>query len=282
MRGYEDWDFLIRLLYKNDNVYRTDDIVFYYRRHTDSMDFRAKKNVKLYKKYIMAKNNEIYKSLKIQEPAIATLKCKNYGGFYGYTKFLKSFNQEVIEEAKFVAVYNIDKKFDTTKDANGIADLFKEYDAIVPKPFVFEKSVKENYGMSHNIEDIELVEKIIKEKYPKYAKPFEIFLNSKVLIPYGMFIMRLNDFKEYRKFIFDILDEYIKIVGEDITKRIENNKEKYLKDYEPNNSVEYQSRVGYFLAEHLTNLFLLTHFKKMKTYPVIITENKYNLKNNLI
>ena len=37
-----------------------------------------------------------------------------------------------------------------------------------------------------------------------------------------------------------------------------------------------------YLSERLTNLFLMFKFTKMKTYPVIITENKYNLKNNLI
>jgi glycosyltransferase involved in cell wall biosynthesis len=282
MRGYEDWDFLIRLLYKNDNVYRTDDIVFYYRRHADSMDFRARKNAKFYKNFIIQKNKDIYKALNIQGPTVAILKCKNTESFYGYTNFLKTFNQEGIDDKEYVAVYNIDKKFDFAKNTATIADLFKEYDAIVPKPFILKKSVKENYGMNHNIEDIELVEKIIKEKYPNYVKPFEIFLNGKILIPYGMFIMKMKDFKEYRKFIFDILDEYLKIVGEDIRKRIEDNKEKYLKDYEPNNTVEYQYRIGGYLAERLTNLFLLTHFKKIKTYPVVITENRYGLNNNTI
>jgi hypothetical protein len=55
-----------------------------------------------------------------------------------------------------------------------------------------------------------------------------------------------------------------------------------LKDYEPNNTVEYQYRIGGYLAERLTNLFLLTHFKKIKTYPVVITENRYGLNNNTI
>lgn len=81
--------------------------------------------------------------------------------------------------------------------------------------------------------------------------------------------------KEYVDFIRNVLDEYIKYVGIDIEKRIENNKEKYLKNFSPNNEVWYQYRIGGYLAERLTNVFLLKHFKKIKTYKMVITEQKY-------
>ena len=59
MRGYEDWEFLVRLLSDNRKIYMTDDVVFYYRRHDGSMDSIAKKNYQMYKEYILNKNNEI-------------------------------------------------------------------------------------------------------------------------------------------------------------------------------------------------------------------------------
>ena len=99
-----------------------------------------------------------------------------------------------------------------------------------------------------------------------------------MLIPYNMFIMKSEDFKEYIKFIFDILDEYVKIIGTDIYKRIAGNNDKYIKKFSPNNTTEYQYRIGGYLAERLTNIFLMKHFKKMKTFDVIITEEKYNKK----
>jgi hypothetical protein len=101
------------------------------------------------------------------------------------------------------------------------------------------------------------------------------FINGNILIPYNMFIMKREDFKEYIDFIFSILDEYLKIVGTDINKRIESNKDKYLKKFYPNNTVEYQYRIGGYIAERLTNLFMMHKFKKIKTYPVIVTEDKY-------
>ena len=97
-----------------------------------------------------------------------------------------------------------------------------------------------------------------------------------------MFIMKREDFKEYIKFIFDILDEYINIVGLDFEKRIMNNKDMYLKDFSPNDTFEYQYRIGGYLAERLTNLFLLTHYTHLKAYPVVMTENKYESENNII
>ena len=73
-----------------------------------------------------------------------------------------------------------------------------------------------------------------------------------------------------------MLDDYLNIVGTDINKRIEENKDKYLKDFYPNNTVEYQYRIGGYLAERLTTVFIYGNFKHIKPYDVIITENKYN------
>lgn len=60
MNGYEDWDFAIRLLFPNKKVYRTNDVVFFYRRHEDSMDARLNPQQKEYRKLIQRKNYKIY------------------------------------------------------------------------------------------------------------------------------------------------------------------------------------------------------------------------------
>ena len=158
-------------------------------------------------------------------------------------------------------------------------ETFKDYDAIVGKPIQLKVNVRQQYYNCHNIEDLYIVGGILADKYPSYCNAWHNFLNGKILIPYDMFIMKREDFKEYVKFIFDVLDKYLTIVGTDINKRIENNKNKYLKNTYPNNTVEYQYRIGGYLAERLTNLFMMTHFRKMKTYPIIVTEDKYNENN---
>ena len=163
-------------------------------------------------------------------------------------------------------------------DIPDMDEIFKEFDIITAKPLVCSSSVKEQYASCHNIEDLYIIGGIIADKYPDDIKMWHKFINGKILIPYNMFIMRSEDFKNYIIFINTILDEYIRIVGTDIKKRIENNKEMYLKSFYPNSTIEYQYRIGGYLAERLTNLFIMSRFKKLKAYPIIVTENRYGVR----
>ena len=60
LAGYEDWEFLIRLLDVCGEVHKTNETVFFYRRHEDSRDHIAKKKAKKYYSYIFNKNKKIY------------------------------------------------------------------------------------------------------------------------------------------------------------------------------------------------------------------------------
>ena len=160
--------------------------------------------------------------------------------------------------------------------------LFNEHDVIVAKPLKLNRTVRDQYATCHNIEDMEIVEFIVKHKYQEYYDTLETFLNSKVLFPYNMFIMKKEDFLEYIEFINGILDEYVKFVGTDIEGRINNNKEKYLKSFSPNDSVDYQYRIAGYLAERLTNVFILKKFRKIGICPVKVTETKYVTEKRLI
>ena len=179
---------------------------------------------------------------------------------------------------KYVGFCHNRRYFSFLDDIPDIDKIFKEYDIITSKPILYKLPVKWHYGRCHNIEDLYIVGGIIADKYPQYSNMWHSFINGKVFIPYNMFIMKSEDFKEYINFIFDILDEYLKIVGTNINKRIYDNYEKYIKDIYPNNTVEYQYRIGGYLAERLTNLFILSKYKKIKTHPIIVTEDKYKIK----
>lgn len=61
MKGYEDWEFNIRLLYNHFHIYKdsnTDALL--YRRHGKSMDSDSLKKINDYKIYIYNKNKDIY------------------------------------------------------------------------------------------------------------------------------------------------------------------------------------------------------------------------------
>ena len=168
------------------------------------------------------------------------------------------------------------KYFSFMDDVPNVEEVLKENDAILGRPFKRESSnMREFYKICHNIEDLNIIENIIDEKFKEYSKGMREFLYGKMMFPYNMFIMKREDFLEYINFIGSVLDEYVKIVGTDIVKRIEDNKEKYLKNFYPNDTIEYQYRIGGYLAERLTTVFALTKFKKIATCGITITEQKY-------
>lgn len=179
-------------------------------------------------------------------------KLKDYIGFCGYRKY-----------------------FSFMDDIPNMDEVFKENDVIIGKPKAYGTSIRQFYDHCHNIDDLDIVENIIKEKYFDYYNIFKRYMNQKMFIQCNMFIMRREDFLIYIKFIKDVLDEYLKIVGTDIYKRIEDNKDKYLKKNYPNNTVEYQYRIGGYLAERLTGVFICKHFKRARAYEIKITEKKY-------
>ena len=150
--------------------------------------------------------------------------------------------------------------------------------AIATTPMVFDGTVYAHYDYYHNIEDLDIISDIIDTKYPEYKKTKDEFLNGNMFIPNNMVIMHRDKFKEYIKFIISILDEYLKRVGTYIYKRIDENPTKYIKNFYPNNTREYQYRIGGFLGERLTNIFLFKNFKQVDCYEQIITEEKYDKK----
>jgi glycosyltransferase involved in cell wall biosynthesis len=308
MSGYEDWDFLIRLLHNNDKVYRTDDVVFFYRRHEDSMDFREKKNFKQHKEYIINKNKNIFldnaqnksnndnidiyiATHKDFKPLITKSiykvvnmqKINNdvWNGIKGrfYSEIMSYFY--VAENCKlkeYIGFCHYKKYWEFLDEIPDIDNLIKKYGVIAAKRIKFSNSIKEQYKLCHNIEDLYIISGILAEKYPNYVNTWNSFLNSDLMFPYNMFIMKKEEFLEYIKFIKTILDEYINIVGIDINKRINDNKEKYLKDFYPNSESWYQYRIGEYLAERLTNVWLLKNHDKIATIGVKITNSKYGTK----
>lgn len=65
MYGFQDWEFLVQLLDNDSNVYMTNNTVFYYRRHKDSMDYEIKNQRNRYLLAIFEKNKEKYIKNKI-------------------------------------------------------------------------------------------------------------------------------------------------------------------------------------------------------------------------
>ena len=159
-------------------------------------------------------------------------------------------------------------------------DLFQDCDVIVPTPRNLLGGVRGHYDAYHNVEDLDLVGEIIKEKYPSYVNAYINTMDGHLLLPWNMFVMRKEDFNEYAEFVFGVLKEFDARMGfntdDDVRKHVEEHTEKYLKKFSPNDDVTYQMRIGGFLGERLFSCFVRKHFKKPHPFNVEVTQEKYN------
>ena len=159
-------------------------------------------------------------------------------------------------------------------------DDSEDWDVILPSIEVFPETVYQHYAKHHNQKDLKCICDIMIEKYGVSVEIInDVFNNQNGMYAYNMFIFNKTIFNEYCEFIFGILNDYLKYHNisnmDDVYNMVESNKNDYLKDNYPNNTIKYQSRIGAFLAERLMNVFVKWKGLKVKTYDVVISENKY-------
>ena len=123
---------------------------------------------------------------------------------------------------------------------------------------------KEWYAVWHNIDDLDLLGKIIAEKYPEYYDGYLTMLDKKYIYPSSLFIMDWGTFDKYCEYIFGVLEEFRKRRGfnsdKDCIKYVEEHKDLYIKD-DPHFSyydVKMQSRIVGYIAERALAAFLMS------------------------
>ena len=239
-----------------------------------------------YKSFVPPVKNKSYKiivgnhDVEFKDTELDVIRCGNKDDllddmFYSEIYMLKKLIDMDYPFKEYVGFCHYRKYFKFMDDIPDLDEIFKKSDCIVGYPLFFKNNLKETYGKCHNGEDLEIVEGIIKDKFPDYAKSFDKTITHSILIPYNMFIMKRDNFKECIEFIWSVLGEYINIVGRNIYKRIIDNKDKYIKRNYPNSTIEYQYRIGGYLAERLTNVYIAKNFETLKTYGITLTEEKY-------
>lgn len=181
-------------------------------------------------------------------------------------------------ESEYIGFCMYRKYFEFLDDIPDIDKIFETHDIITLKPLTLRYQIRKHYSLCHNVDDLDIVKSIIYSEYKEYKEDFDAFMNSSIFFPYNMFILKKEYFEKYVKFITGVLKRYVEIVGDDIVGRIENNKDKYLKKFSPNDTIEYQYRIGGYIAERLTNVFIMKHFIHPKMYSMVLTEGKYGYK----
>ncbi|MDI9210784.1 MAG: DUF4422 domain-containing protein [Clostridium butyricum] len=229
--------------------------------------------------------NKYYCELTAQYWAWKNENAKYYG-FFHYRRYL-SFNPIKLKEDGWGSIV-----YDTVSnealsemriDEKCMSNIINQYDVITTIPRNIRRGSKNKHetiytqyateNKSHKQEDMDLVIKIIQEKYPEFNEVVREYLNSYEAYECNMFIMKKEIFNEYCNWLFDILEEHEKRA-----------------DFS-NYSVE-QYRVSGFLAERLFGIYY-TYLKKnnsvkrcelqksmfMNTDPEHVLEPAFNDKN---
>lgn len=145
----------------------------------------------------------------------------DYYGLCHYRRYL-NFSEEEYDEEPWGNIIE-DSIDDDTVEKYGLTDEAVEkavsgqdiviYRALnVTKFPVPTQSVWDHYDKAPhlNIDDLDIMMNIIKEKYPDYFKTAEKYLSGKLGYFCSIFVMKKEIFQRYSEFLFDILSEFEK------------------------------------------------------------------------
>lgn len=164
---------------------------------------------------------------------------------------------------------------------------FENYDVITCAPFhhpdhkvptaeepmvIPADTVEEGYAFSNCIDDLYILEMVIKSMYPEYSDDYDKYIKKGPDLYYSNgFIMKADDYDRYCEFLFACLKGYLDFSG------IKNEKELYdhvkynievgkYPRYQgqkevPAQAVKWQMSIGGFLSERIWTLWLLHNFK---------------------
>ena len=128
----------------------------------------------------------------------------DYIGLMHYRRhFIFRPSNKVVEECDGIDETYFDK---INYNESSIEHLFDDCDFVAHVGQV--DNVYKHYAENHHIEDLDLAIKILKQKYPRYTKTANKYLNLSYANLCNMFILPKDLFFRYCKWIFDILQAF--------------------------------------------------------------------------
>jgi hypothetical protein len=206
-------------------------------------DFSSPVSNEAYKIIVGNEKLEINTNLQIIECGnpVDILDDKFYEGFY----MLRNLVMNGYNFAEYVGLCHHNKYFSFLDNIPDLDEEFKKCDAILVKPIKLDMSIYDQYKKCYDTDDLDIVGKIIRERYPLYYNIYTNLVENDMMFPYNMFIMKKDGFLDYISFVGDIMDEYINEIGEDI-----------------------QHRIGGHLIEILTNIFIFKIINNVNMYDI--------------
>jgi hypothetical protein len=120
---------------------------------------------------------------------------------------------------------------------------------------------REFYKIWHNVDDFDLMGKIVKENYPQYADGWDKMADADFIFPSSLFIMKADMFKEYISYALDVMNKFNDARGchtpEEWIAYVEAHKDEYVRPQHKYYDVRMQARATGYLVERCLAAFLM-------------------------
>ena len=171
---------------------------------------------------------------------------KDYIGMFHYRRYYNFLDE----------VPNIEKIF-----SYGVKVILNSRFMLKYPPGYASKSNREFYKIWHNVDDFDLMGKIVKENYPQYADGWDKMANADFIFPSSLFIMPKELFKEYVSFALDVMNKFNDARGchtpEEWIANVEAHKDEYARPQHKYYDVKMQARATGYLVERCLAAFLM-------------------------
>lgn len=179
-----------------------------------------------------------YSELMNYRHAAEHMELPPYVGFCGYRKYF-AFMDDVPE--------NLTEAIDRT---GCVAGQLLDFGAM---------SVRQHYAYNHIIDDLELLEQVVRDVQPGFSEPLAESLDGHLMYTCNMFIVKREDFIRMMRFVFKIMDEFTGRLTKDETPE-----EHVARMHKAGHTtciggVRHQSRIGGYIGERLVSAYI-QHF----------------------
>jgi hypothetical protein len=171
--------------------------------------------------------------------------------------------------SKYVGFFHYKRYFNFKNNIPDLDSMFKKADVILPKRLNFRNSLYDQYRDNHILHFLDEAINIIKEKYPEYYPATKTLYEKKFGYFCNIFIMKKEDFIKWGDFVYGVMYEVDKKNNLNTDADVKKLITKEINTCRGRKNIDYQSRIGGFVLERISNVFYEKHFKRKTEIPVV-------------
>lgn len=175
---------------------------------------------------------------------------------------------------KYIGFVQYRKYFNFLNAVPAIGKTIEKYGAIAPAPVPLGMDMHTQWGTWGNIDDLDLATQIVGEKYPDLLPTWNANLAKHTMHPGSLHIMKRDDWLEMVACAWDVANEFLKRIGGDIDKRINENPKKYHIGEMEFTDLLNERRVGGNICERIVSAWNDWKHPNALQVPMIITAQK--------